>query len=130
MASFAGQNFVSPSHSVTFASFAPDTAAPKWTLTPDGTAGNWWQTAAPVQTSANGSIVAYGLSWLDHYDPLGPKHAEVAVVDTSASPPRTVLSDKFRNGTGLEGVHLSADSRILVAIAADDPTGRSTGPTT
>lgn len=119
MASFAGQNYVSPTHSMTFASFAPDNAKPEWSLTPVGTAGTWWQTTAPIQSSANGSIVAYAVSWLDHYDPLGPKHAEVAVIDTAAFAPRTVLSDKFGNDTGLEGVHLSADSNIMVVIVAD-----------
>ena len=121
LASFAGQNYVSPTHSMTFANFAPDDATAKWSFTPEGTAGNWWQTSAPIQASANGSVVAYGLSWLDHYDPLGAKHAEVAVIDTEASPPRTVLSDKFHNGSGLEGVHLSADSSTLVVIVADVP---------
>lgn len=61
---------------------------------------------------------------MDHYDPLGPKWAEVAVVDTSSFPVKPVLADKMENGTGLEDILLSEDGRTLVAIAAIDPKGR------
>eukprot|EP01052_Picozoa_sp_SAG31_P051005 SAG31_NODE_11910_length_987_cov_0.826577_1_plen_266_part_10 len=71
-AAFVGQNFALPSHPMTYASFAANNAMPEWSVTPPGAAGNWWQTAAPIQTSANGSIVAYGQSRLDYYDPLAP----------------------------------------------------------
>jgi hypothetical protein len=54
---------------------------PLWVEQVPGVSGNWWEVASPIQASRNGSIVAYALTSLARYDPLGPKHAEVVVVD-------------------------------------------------
>ena len=96
---------------------------PLWVEAVPGVSGNWWEVGAPMQASLNGSIVAYALTALDRYDPLGPKHAEVVVLDTSAWPQRVLLRDQLANGTGVEDVHLSADGGTLVLVAAWDPAG-------
>ena len=96
---------------------------PLWVESVPGVSGNWWETSAPIQASRNGSIVAYALTAMDRYDPLGPKHAEVVVLDTGAWPARVLLRDQLANGTGVEDVHLSADGATLVLIAAWDPSG-------
>lgn len=96
---------------------------PLWVESVPGVSGNWWETAAPIQASRNGSIVAYALTSMDHYDPLGPKHGEVVVLDTGSFPTRVLLRDTLANGTGVEDVHLSADGGTLVLISAWDPKG-------
>jgi drug/metabolite transporter superfamily protein YnfA len=92
---------------------------PLWVQQVPGVSGNWWEVASPIQASRNGSIVAYALTALARYDPLGPKHAEVVVLDTGGFPQRVLLHDQLPNGTGVEDVHLSADGGTLVLITCD-----------
>jgi len=60
---------------------------------------------------------------MDHYDPLGPKFAELVVLDAAQWPPTVLLRDRLANGTAVEDVHLSADAATLVLVAAWDPKG-------
>jgi hypothetical protein len=118
-AGFAGQDFTSLDG--VFAKIDADGTS--WESKAPNVEGTWWQVGSPIRLSTNGSIVAYAQTWLDHYDPLGPKHAQVAVVDTSSFAPRVIMTDSFPNGTGFEDLLLSDDGAVLVVIAANDPTG-------
>ena len=119
-AGFAGQDFTS--YEGVFATL--DASGPVWESRAPGVEGTWWEVSAPIRVSRNGSLVAFGrTAMVDHYDPLGPKRAEVAVLDTSVFPTLTVLTDAFANGTGIEEILFSDDGLTLVAIAALDPTG-------
>lgn len=118
-AGFSGQDF--NDYEGVFATL--DASGHVWESRAPGVEGTWWEVSAPIRVSQNGSLVAFARTAMDHYDPLGPKHAEVAVLDTSTFPPLTLLTDAFANGTGLEDVLLSDDGATLVAIAAIDPTG-------
>ena len=119
---FSGMSFTTDG--AVYAAYAGGSAeGPEWVESVPGVSGNWWEVSAPIQSSQNGSIVAYALTSMDHYDPLGPKHAEVLVMDTSAWPQRALLRDQLPNGTAVEDVHLSADASILVLISAWDPSG-------
>jgi hypothetical protein len=118
-AGFAGQDF-----STLEGVFAAlDGRGAAWESRAPGVEGTWWEVGAPIRLSLNGSIAAFARTAMDHYDPLGAKHAEVAALDTTVFPPRALLSDAFANGTGVEDVLLSDDGATLVAIAAVDPAG-------
>ena len=117
---FAGQDFFN--YEGVFAKLDGSGEA-AWEDRAPGVEGSWWEVAAPIRVSSNGSIVAFARTAMDRYDPLGPKRAEVAVLDTSSYPPLTLLTDTFSNGTGVEDVLLSDDGATLVAVAAVDPAG-------
>ena len=118
---FSGMSF--QNEAAVFGGFDAGSESPLWIETVPGVSGNWWETAAPMQSSLNGSIVAYALTSLDHYDPLAAKHAEVVVVDTTSFPARVLLRDVLANGTGMESLLLSDDGSTLVMISAWDPKG-------
>ena len=118
---FSGMSF--QTEAAVFGGFDAGSESPLWIETVPGVSGNWWETAAPMQSSLNGSIVAYALTSLANYDPLAAKHAEVVVVDTSAFPARVLLRDVLANGTGMESLLLSDDGSTLVMISAWDPKG-------
>ena len=116
---FAGQDFFS--YDGVFAKI--DGSGQSWEQRVASVEGTWWQVGNPIRVSANGTIVAYAQTWMDHYDPLAAKHAQVAVVDTSSFAPRVIMTDSFPNGTGLEDILFSDDGSTLVVIAANDPAG-------
>jgi hypothetical protein len=122
LALFSGMSFTDEAAVV--AAFSPGVPAPLFEETLPGVSGNWWQTGANVGASVNGSIVGYAFTGLARYDPLGPKRAQVLALDLAAVPARELLYDALPNGTGLEGLRLSADGSTLVAWAAIDPAGQ------
>jgi hypothetical protein len=122
LALFSGMSFTDEAAVV--AAFSPGVPAPLFEETLPGVSGNWWQTGANVGASVNGSIVGYAFTGLARYDPLGPKRAQVLALDLAAVPARELLYDALPNGTGLEGLRMSADGSTLVAWAAIDPAGQ------
>lgn len=123
-AAFSGQDFAT--YEGVFAAYDASGVGPVWLERVAGVEGEFWQVGAPIRASLDGSVLAFSRTALDHYDPLGPKHAEVAAVDAAAFPPRALLVDaSFANGTGLEELLLSDDGSVLVAVVAQEsPAGR------
>jgi len=118
---FSGMSF--SDEGAVFASFSGTAQSPLWVETVPGVSGNWWEVGSTIQSSLNGSICAYALTSMDHYDPLGPKKAEVLVMDTSVFPVNQIMHDALWNDTAVEATHLSSDASVLVLIAAWDPNG-------